>query len=203
MHFDWIEAGERTQQTVRLLSEQLRRFLDDQVWLDNRRVFELLRGIEAHALAVRDHGDDRTKPGMDDRHRSIELGLPFERPLYTPQSPPMIESRDVTLGEEGLDTDILYGQIHVDLDELGRTVRAGTPRPRPGRVDRAGRATSPLEQGLAELIGYLSLTDPAYAVVFDEQHRTEIGWDDEADETVRRTADLPTVSFARSGESAP
>ena len=45
-HFDWIDASERTQRTVRLLSEQLRRFLDDQVWLENRRVFELLRSIE-------------------------------------------------------------------------------------------------------------------------------------------------------------
>src|SRR3954447_10174291 len=41
VHYDWLEAGERTQATVRLLSEQLRRFLDDQVWLENRRVVEL------------------------------------------------------------------------------------------------------------------------------------------------------------------
>lgn len=38
IHYDWIEACERTHATVRLLSEQLRRFLDDQVWLENRRV---------------------------------------------------------------------------------------------------------------------------------------------------------------------
>jgi Protein of unknown function (DUF3375) len=30
IHYDWLDAGERTQGTVRLLSEQLRRFLDDQ-----------------------------------------------------------------------------------------------------------------------------------------------------------------------------
>lgn len=38
IHYDWLDAGQRTQATVRLLSEQLRRFLDDQVWLENRRV---------------------------------------------------------------------------------------------------------------------------------------------------------------------
>ncbi|QOC93461.1 DUF3375 domain-containing protein [Micromonospora craniellae] len=31
IHYDWLDAAERTQATVRLLSEQLRRFLDDQV----------------------------------------------------------------------------------------------------------------------------------------------------------------------------
>ena len=57
IHFDWIDASERTQATVRLLSEQLRRFLDDQVWLENRRVFDLLRSIEAKALRVRSRPD--------------------------------------------------------------------------------------------------------------------------------------------------
>ena len=37
IHYDWLAAGERTQSTVRLLSEQLRRFLDDSVWLENRQ----------------------------------------------------------------------------------------------------------------------------------------------------------------------
>jgi flagellar motility protein MotE (MotC chaperone) len=52
-HHDWYDAAERTQAVVRSLSEQLRRFLDDQVWLENRRVLELVRQIEASALALR------------------------------------------------------------------------------------------------------------------------------------------------------
>jgi hypothetical protein len=30
VHYDWLEAGEHTQRTVALLSQELRRFLDDQ-----------------------------------------------------------------------------------------------------------------------------------------------------------------------------
>jgi hypothetical protein len=52
LHFDWIDAGERTQATVRGLSEQLRRFLNDQVWLENRRVFDLLRSIESQGCGA-------------------------------------------------------------------------------------------------------------------------------------------------------
>jgi flagellar motility protein MotE (MotC chaperone) len=37
IHYDWLDAAERTQATVRQLSEQLRRFLDDQIWFENRR----------------------------------------------------------------------------------------------------------------------------------------------------------------------
>ncbi|MGB0515089.1 MAG: DUF3375 domain-containing protein, partial [Wenzhouxiangellaceae bacterium] len=54
IHYDWLEAGEHTQRTVARLSEQLRRFLDDQAWLENRRIMELLRGIEQKAVALRD-----------------------------------------------------------------------------------------------------------------------------------------------------
>ena len=56
IHYDWLDAGEQTQQTVRTLSDQLRRFLDDQAWLENRRVMDLLHSIEATALKLRDHG---------------------------------------------------------------------------------------------------------------------------------------------------
>src|SRR6202035_680576 len=34
IHYDWMDAAERTQTTVRQLSEQLMRFLDDQVWFE-------------------------------------------------------------------------------------------------------------------------------------------------------------------------
>ena len=196
VHFDWIEAGERTQNTVRLLSEQLRRFLDDQVWLDNRRVFELLRDIEAHALALRDRSDLKDRPGMEVDATGIDVGLPFERPLYRPQPQTVIDSTAVELGETAFDASVLYEQVHVDLDELSRTVRAGL-------LDHDQVALAdlvdarPLEQGLAELVGYLSLVDPAYAVVFDETRREQIGW--ETDD-VRRVADTPAVSFLRSGQ---
>ena len=54
VHHDWLQAAEAAQATVRQLSEQLRRFLDDQVWFENRRVIDLLRDIEARALSLRD-----------------------------------------------------------------------------------------------------------------------------------------------------
>ncbi len=54
VHYDWLEAGEHAQRTVALLSQQLRRFLDDQAYLENRRIMDILRSIEAGALAVRD-----------------------------------------------------------------------------------------------------------------------------------------------------
>src|ERR1700751_3590804 len=54
IHYDWVQPGEVTQRTVARLSEQLRRYLDDKAWQDNRRIMKLVKDIEQHALAVRD-----------------------------------------------------------------------------------------------------------------------------------------------------
>ncbi len=49
VHYDWLEAGEHAQRTVALLSQQLRRFLDDQAFLENRRIMEILRSASKPA----------------------------------------------------------------------------------------------------------------------------------------------------------
>lgn len=54
IHYDWLAAGEATQTTVRRLSEQLRRYLDDRARLENRRITDLIREIRQGALAVRE-----------------------------------------------------------------------------------------------------------------------------------------------------
>ena len=66
VHYDWLEAGEHTQRTVAQLSQQLRRFLDDQAWLENRRIMDILHGIESKALglarvATAGRGDDHRR----------------------------------------------------------------------------------------------------------------------------------------------
>ena len=195
IHCDWIEAGERTQRTVRLLSEQLRRFLDDQVWLENRRVFDLLRSIEGSALALR-HAPPLPDPiTIDDT--AITVGLPFERPLYAPQAPAEIDSTQIERGTADFDAEVLLDQVYVDREELGETVRTALRGREQVGLDRVV-ADQPLRQGLAELVGYLSLSDPTFAVVFDTAERDQITWETDESTVV---ADVPTVIFATSREN--
>lgn len=67
---------------------QLRRFLDDQAWLENRRIMDLLRGIEAKALAVREVQPAGEFMELDEASPSIDL--PLERPLHSPPIRPVI-----------------------------------------------------------------------------------------------------------------
>ena len=99
-------------------------------------------------------------PGIDIDGTAVEVRLPFERPLSTPRGPTMINSAELQPGEESFDASSLFEQVHVDLEEPSPTVRSGLLD-----QDQVGLAElvqqQPLQQGLAELVGYFSLSIPA------------------------------------------
>jgi hypothetical protein len=197
IHHDWLDAAERTQATVRRLSEQLRRFLDDQVWFENRRVIDVLRDIESRALQLRDQRQVAVTSELDGT--APDIRLPMERPLYAPVRKPRIDSdgiQDADDQAEGPDPDALFEQVYVDPEPLrGSVLRALARRSQIGLTELI--ADQPLKQGLAELVTYLSLTDETFRVVFDERHHEQVSWQ-ESDGRAR-TATLPRVTFAWTG----
>ena len=109
IHHDWSEAADRAQRTVRQISEQLRRFLDDQVWLENRRVLDLVRAVESAALDVR---DNPPAFGLEVDEPGIEIALPFERPLYQPPVAVAVESRVAQATRRGRRRPAVHPDLH-------------------------------------------------------------------------------------------
>jgi len=112
---------------------------------------------------------------------------------------------------------------YVDRDALVRTVLEQLGPRGSVRLDDV-IAGVPLEQGLAELVGYLSLDEPGLDVNFDDDARSRVAWtvdragprqspeggvifdpidaeSDDADDGLERVADIPLVTFSR-GEPA-
>ena len=141
IHYDWLDAAERTQATVRQLSEQLRRFLDDQVWFENRRVIDILRGIESNALQLRDIKDVPVTMEIDAAAPAIRL--PMERPLYAPVRKARIDSENVRPADEETDPAALFEQVYVDPEPLRGGVRQALRRDPQIGLARARRATTP------------------------------------------------------------
>ncbi len=193
VHHDWLDAAERTQSTVRQLSDQLRRFLDDQVWLENRRVMEILRGIEASALAIRD--TQGRAPGASIPAAEIDVVLPTERPLYRPRRRLTLDSDGIGEATERADPSALYEQVYLDPARLAAAVADGLAR-RPVAALPDILRDHPLQQGLAELVGYLALRDGVDTVV-DDERRDEVAWI--GDDDVARAATLPHVVYTRAG----
>lgn len=204
VHHDWLEAGEHTQRTVAQLSQQLRRFLDDRAFLENRRILDLLRGIESKALALRD--SPPTTGPMAIAAMAADIELPLERPLFTPGVKSRLAELAVIAGEEDIDTARLFDQIVVDKARLRATVQRALRR-QPQITLREMLEAEPLHQGLAELVGYLELAHAddgsegrnGVRALVDEAVEEAIRWRarSAAGEAVTREARLPRVIFTR------
>lgn len=205
VHHDWLEAGEHTQRTVAQLSQQLRRFLDDRAFLENRRILDLLHGIESKALAVRDAPPREPLTEIDDM--AADITLPLERPLFTPAPKPRLASVELLAGDDELDTARLFHQTVVDKARLGTTIQHALRGQAQITLQALLQAT-PLQQGLAELVAYLELAHKdaasgalgeSWKAVVDESVQEPIRWVacDGQGEPVERQAQLPRVIFSR------
>ena len=123
-----------------------------------------------------------------------DIDLPMERPLYAPAWKPVLKGGAVQAGDEVDDTGALYSQFVVDkaalADHVQRMLRRRSQVTLPELIE--GR---PLQQGLAELVAYLSLATESGRAVFDETVEDEIAW--VGAEGQQRRAKLPRVIFSR------
>ena len=198
VHYDWLEAGEHTQGTVRRLSQQLRRFLDDQAWLENRRIMDILHSIEANALALRDAPPKDTL--MTIPSTSADIHLTMERRLYTPPTRPLIADLVLEAGDEDVDAGALFSEVPIDKARIEAHIRRALQEQSQVTLGELCQ-TQPVELGLAELIAYLQFaSEPdTFHTVVDEDAEERVSWKNVTigGATTIKYARLPRVVFVR------
>lgn len=164
--FAWLEAAENTQDTVRQLTEQLRRFLADRTRAEDRRVLALVRSIQRHVTSL---GSRTDVPGMTLDVPQAHLALLMERRLYMPVE--RIEL-DTTAVEEFDDAEVdvseLFAGVHVDTEALtGHVLDAVAASPSRQANLAAIVEDHPLTLGLAELLAYFQVEHPGLDMIVD------------------------------------
>ena len=192
IHYEWLKAGESAQRTVARLSEQLRRYLDDQAWLENKRIMNLLRDIEAKALNLRQQPPDKDIIGLDDVQ--LSLNLPLDRPLYSPPLKPRIDTKILVEGVSDNDADVLFNQNYVNKSRLQESLRMALRKQTQISL-RELIQQYPLQHGLAELVTWLELATSNKRCVFDEKQNQLISWYDE--NGIYRRASVPLIIFSQ------
>lgn len=204
VHYDWLEAGEYAQRTVAQLSQQLRRFLDDKVWLENRRIMDLLHGIEAKAMTLRDAPVPvpRVEEFMQLAAVHPVVELPMERPLYGAAVKTPLASVVLEAGDEDLDATVLFSQVRIEKSVLAEHIRQ-TLQTRDQVTLGELLQERPLQQGLGELVAYLQLASESLHAVMDESTMEVVEWKTQDDAnpaevvSITRRARLPRVIFVR------
>lgn len=192
IRFQLIEAGERVNETCAQLVEQLRKFLDDQAWLENKRIMEIIRNIEKSAVNSRS-APPATKAWMHLDHVKPDVGLPMARGLFRASRRITVDDR-VALGRGDFDADALYRQQYVDEKELRNRIRQSLKGRSQVTLARICR-DHPVEKGLSELLAYLHLACKEDNAVVDTHADIPIIYRDARGRA--RKAIMPEVIFTR------
>jgi hypothetical protein len=179
-----LDAGEKVHGTVAQLVDQLRRFVDDQAHLENRRILDLIHELEVHAITLK--ADPPTAMDFAAMYAfAPELNLSMCRSLYKPPRNPILDLAEVEKGEAELDLGALFKQTTVD-ERLLRSHISELLKARPQVTLAEVTRAYPPEQGLAEIVTYLRIAAHEGAPV---------------DETITETIVIPAASPATT--SAP
>lgn len=192
IHYDWLEAGETAQRTVARVSSQLRKYLDDQAWLENRRIMDIIRGIEQKALAVRNQPPRERFMELEEMRPAITPIM--DRPLFTPPLRPVIGQQVILEGRDNSDPGVLFDQIYVDKERLQNHIQRRLQNQDQISLSELVQS-QPLEQGLAELVTYLELAADDPKAIIDEQQIFEISWQDS--DGNMKLAKTPRVIYSR------
>ena len=188
-----LDAGEKVHGTVAQLVEQLRRYVDDQAQLENRRILDLIRNIEGHAVALKTAlPRDAVLAAIDEA--APQFTLPLCRALFRPPRNPVLNGGAVATGEAVLDLSALFAQATVDEQAL----RAHISELLRGRTQvtlAEVAAAFPPEHGLSEIVAYLKIAAADKAAIVDESVTELVDLPAQADKPARRVR-LPRVIFA-------
>ena len=149
-----VEAGDKVNRSNDGLIEQLRKYVEQKNILESKHI---LRSIERIENLLMEH-----KNSLDSQQILMEVdglfrvNLLMERPLFTPPVKILFEQTPVEEGLADADTNALFEQFYVDMEELRNNVRV-LLRTRsqvslPELLDHFQ-----LTKGIAEVLGYMQI----------------------------------------------
>ncbi len=173
LKFDLLNNANKIAKVTARLMEQLRRFIDDKVWVENRKILELCKEIEQKAIEIKNNPPkQRNFIAIDGVKVSIDSV--FEKSLYTPKE--RVEFKAEVKEEElSLDLDSFYDIFYVDEEALKQSINT-LLQIKPQCTLKEVTDRFPVEKGVAELVSYLSIaknSDNAF-LLEDEKERLTI-----------------------------
>lgn len=193
MKYHLLAAGEKVQRTSSSLVDQLRRYLDEQVWLENKRIMEIIHELEKTAIAIKQNPpSERDFMTIADTKAAIKL--PLSQPLFRAPSRSSINNEILTTGEAEFISDMFYQQHHVDVNVLQARIQKALQTQAQISLEALCQQY-PIEKGLSELVTYLHLACEANNSSIDTAQEVTIHWQNT--EGIAKSAIMPKVIFTR------
>ncbi len=192
IQYDWVNASAHVQETVAALSQQLRRYVDENFLEEERRINQIVREIEGKAISIRNEQPQEWEMVIDGV--APELSFPLDRPLFTPPRQPEIKDDAVDDGVEDVSAEALFSQVYVDKEKLKDRINYLLQT-----QDKITLSQTiehyPLDLGLSELVTYLVIASESQQATFYPEEVEAVSWIDETGK--KKMAKLGRIVFRR------
>jgi len=154
LKYNLLSGGEKSHKVLGKLIEQLRRFIDDKTWIENRRILELAHTIEKRAMNIKDNlPSEREFFTINGVKISVE-SIASKR-LFIPTSK---EEFSHEKKEDIVEVDLskLYSQVYVDEMILKQNIKKMLQQKAQFTLKEIN-GLFPIKKGVSEVVVYLKL----------------------------------------------
>ncbi len=174
--YSLLDAGQKVYQTNAQLVEQLRKYLADQAWLENKRILEIIRGIEQSTIGLNkqlsQQPSEQTKGAIPRDFFQIDpakvpVNLLMEQILFSPNHKVKLSTKKIEEVDADVDISVLFDQHWVDEEQLNKNIHRLLQNREQVSLKEVLQE-HPLEQGLSELVSYLNIAGKRKHTIIDE-----------------------------------
>lgn len=152
--FFLLEAAENVYHTQSQIADQLRRFLDNKTYLENKRILDLINVFSKTAIKLEQ--TPKTRTFADLTQPKVSLDLLMTRRLFSPPKTLDINIKNITAGKATSNVDLLYQQHYVDEQKLKRQIKQALADKTQITLSELLK-TFPIEKGLSEVVIYIKI----------------------------------------------
>ncbi|PHS22433.1 MAG: hypothetical protein COA83_11770 [Methylophaga sp.] len=173
-----LDAGQKVYQTNAQLVEQLRKYLADQAWLENKRILEIIGGIEKSTLAANKQLAQQTMQTLPRKffpvdQAKVAVHLLMEQKLFSPNHKVKLSNNKIEEMDADIDISVLFDQHWVDEELLNKNIHR-LLQDRPQISLKEVLQKHPLEKGLSELVSYLNIAGKRQHTIIDEAEMEQL-----------------------------
>ena len=192
LKYELLQSGRKVSKVSSKLIEQLRRFIDDRAWLENKRILELCSSIEKTALSIKE------QPPLKRNYYEIKgvkatLKSPFETSLYKIKEDKELVS---VIEEKEVDIDLnsFYHQFFIDEENLKQNIKKILLYKTQCTIEDINKEFG-IAKGVAELVGYLSIAKNSNSAVVEDDRKVKLRIRDFDGDM--KTVSMPMIVFVK------
>ena len=162
-----LDAGRAVYKTTNRLADQLRRYIDDRVHLENKRIMEIIRDVEQKALVLKENPPKNFCFEINEIAPAIDLTM--ARTLHKANLPEDFSGVVIEDGAVDIDVSAMFDREDIDYGELNNRVsRLLRDHDQVTLTEVINRY--PVTKGVGEIIAYFEVGhDSEKAVVSDDK----------------------------------